>query len=113
MSADGIVGFTRDQNVLAVSRSRRRLRIAHLGGSIALRQIGEDDWHYGFLPEGFDNLLRGIGKQGRFLLVCFFQTARERSRYVDGVRVGEQKPTAAGLACAGGDRVVLAGPTAG
>ncbi len=113
VSSDGIVGFARDQDVLPVGSRGGRLWVAHLRGAIACGKLGEDHGHDSFFPEAFHDLLGRIREQGCAVALRFCEAAGQRSRQVDGVRIGEQEPFAAGRFGSGGDGVVLAGPACG
>src|ERR1700730_1593294 len=113
MSAHGIVGFARDQNVLTVGGCGRRLGIAHLRGTERSCKFGEDYRHDSLLRERLDNLLGRIREHGRAMLLGFCKAACQRSGQMDGVGIGEEKPFAASSPGSGGYGVIFAGPTCG
>jgi hypothetical protein len=89
MSADGIIGLAGDEHVLAVGGCGGRGGIAHLRGTKAGGQFGEDHGHGGLLPKAFYYLLGRVGKQGRTVTFGFFDTSRQGSGQMSGVGVGE------------------------
>ena len=65
VSADGIVGFAGDQEVLAVGGRGGGAGIAHLRWAKAGGEFGEDHGHYRFFAEAFYDLLGRVREQGR------------------------------------------------
>ncbi len=109
MAAYCEVGFLFDEEKLTVGGGEAADGVVDLFGGVDRGQLREDERHERVLPEAGDDLARGVGEQGGFVLVDFAEGAGEIVGIVDGVRVGEEEIASL---CGLGSRpagVVLAG----
>src|SRR5580700_4333724 len=89
VAADGVVGFARDQNVLAVGGRGGRFGVAYLRRAKADGEFGEDHGHNSFFKEGLNYLPGRVGKQSCVASPGFVDSPLERAGQVNGIGVGE------------------------
>ena len=110
VAAKAPVGFTLDEQELAVGRGDALVGIGDLGGRIGQSKFREDERHQRALRKPGDNLARRIAQHSGFVASGFVHRAVQVAGLVDRVRVGEQKPAAARFAGSGPDGIVLPCP---